>query len=265
MTRMASRIHPTAVIEPGAQLGEDVEVGAYACIGPSVVLGAGTRVHHHATVEGNTVLGVQCQVFPYACLGGKTQDLKYKGGNPGVRIGDRNVFREYVSVHEATDDGKFTLIGSDNLILAYSHVAHDCVLGNRIIMSNYAGLAGHVVVEDSVVVGAFGGVHQFCRIGAHAMLSACSKLVQDIPPFFIADGSPATVRAYNKVGLERNGYTPAQLERVRTLYRLLYRDGFNRSQALERLAAHEHAGTPEFQRMLAFAQTSERGLAPSGS
>lgn len=259
---MAGKIHPTAIVESGAQLGAEVEIGAYAYVGGTAVIGAGTRLHHHATVEGNTVMGERCEVFPYACIGGKTQDLKYKGGHPGLRIGDRNVFREYVSVHEATGAGLFTVIGSDNLILAYSHVAHDCVLGNKIIMSNYTGLAGHVIVEDSVVVGAYGAVHQFCRIGAHSMLSACSKLVQDVPPFFIADGSPATIRAYNKVGLERNGYTAEQLERVRQLYRLLYRDGLNRSQALEKLAAHENAATPEYQRMLAFAQSSERGLAP---
>ena len=261
---MAGKIHPTAIIEPGAQLGADVEIGAYAYVGGTAVLGAGTRLHHHATVEGHTVMGAQCQVFPYACIGGKTQDLKYKGGKPGVRIGDRNVFREYVSVHEATNDGEFTVIGSDNLILAYCHVAHDCVLGNRIIMSNYTGLAGHVIVEDSVVVGAYGAVHQFCRLGAHAMLSACSKLVQDLPPYFIADGSPATLRAYNKVGLERSGFTAEQIDRVRQLYRLLYRDGLNRSQALEKLAAHEHAASAEFQRMITFAKASERGLAPGG-
>ena len=261
---MAGKIHPTAIIEPGAQLGADVEIGAYAYVGGTAVLGAGTRLHHHATVEGHTVMGAQCQVFPYACIGGKTQDLKYKGGQPGVRIGDRNVFREYVSVHEATNDGEFTVIGSDNLILAYCHVAHDCVLGNRIIMSNYTGLAGHVIVEDSVVVGAYGAVHQFCRLGAHAMLSACSKLVQDLPPYFIADGSPATLRAYNKVGLERSGFTAEQIDRVRQLYRLLYRDGLNRSQALEKLAAHEHAASAEFQRMITFAKASERVLAPGG-
>jgi UDP-N-acetylglucosamine acyltransferase len=260
---MPGKIHPTAIVESGAKLGEDVDVGAYAFIGATAVIGARSQIHHHATVEGHTTMGVECQVFPYACIGGKTQDLKFKGGKPGVRIGDRNVFREYVSVHEATNDGEFTVIGSDNLILAYSHVAHDCVLGSKIIMSNYAGLAGHVVVEDSVVVGAFGGVHQFCRIGAHAMLSACSKLVQDIPPYFIADGSPATVRAYNKVGLERSGHSAEQIDRVRQLYRLLYRDGLNRSQALEKLEAHEHASSAEFQRMITFAKASQRGLAPS--
>lgn len=259
---MSANIHPTAIVERGAQLGEGVEIGAYAFVGSTVVLGAGTRLHHHATVEGNTVLGEACEIFPFACLGGKTQDLKYKGGNPGVRIGERNVFREYVSVHAATFDGDFTRIGSDNTILAYSHVAHDCVVGNKVIMSNYAGLAGHVVVEDHVVIGAYGGVHQFCRLGAHAMLSACSKLVHDLPPYLIADGGPATVRAYNKVGLERLGFTAEQLDRVKQLFRILYRDGLNRTQAAEKLAADPQAGSEEFQRILEFAKVSTRGFAP---
>lgn len=259
---MSARIHPTAIIEPGAQLGADVEIGAYSYIGPKVVLGAGTRLHHHATVEGNTTIGERCEIFPHACIGTKTQDLKFKGGNPGLRIGARNVFREYVSVHCATNDGDFTTIGNDNTILAYSHVAHDCVVGNGTVMSNGVMLAGHVTVEDHVVIGGYGGVHQFCRLGAHSMLSATAKLVHDLPPFFIADGTPAVVRAYNKIGLERHGYTPDQLERVRRIYRILYRDGHNRTQALEKLAAHAEVGQPEFQRMLAFAKKTERGLAP---
>lgn len=255
-------IHPTAVIEPGAQLADDVEIGAFAYVGAAVVLGAGTRLHHHASVEGNTMLGVKCEVFPFACLGGKTQDLKYRGGNPGLRVGDRNVFREYVTVHCATHEGDFTWIGSENTFLASSHIAHDCVLGSRIVMSNGAVLAGHVQVGDHVVIGGYGGVHQFCRVGAHAMVSAFAKLVQDLPPFFIADGTPAAVRAVNRVGLERGGFTPEQLERVKQLHRLLYRQGLNRSQAMERLAADPQAATPEFQQILAFATASERGLAP---
>jgi len=258
---MATHIHPTAVVETGAQLGVDVEIGACAFVGAGVTLGDGTRLHHHAAVEGHTVVGAQCEVFPFACLGGKTQDLKYRGGNPGVRIGDRNVFREYMSVHAATNDGDFTVVGNDNTLLAYTHVAHDCVLGNRIVMSNYAGLAGHVTVEDHVVIAGYGGVHQFCRVGAHAMVGACAKVVQDVPPFFIIDGSPATVRTLNKIGLERSGYTPEQIDRVKLLYRILYREGLNRAQAIEQIKTHEASATPEFQRMLAFAQKSERGMA----
>lgn len=261
---MASQIHPTAIIETGARLGNDLEIGAYAFVGHGVSLGAGTRLHHHASVEGNTELGERCEVFPYACIGGKTQDLKYKGGNPGLRVGDRNVFREHVTVHCATGEGDFTRLGSDNVLLATCHVAHDCVLGSHIVMSNGAVLAGHVVVEDRVVIGGYGGIHQFCRLGAFSMLSATAKLVHDLPPFFIADGTPAEVRAINRVGLERNGFTAEQLERVKQIHRILYRDGLNRSQALEKLAVHAQAQTEEFQRVLAFAKSSERGLAPGG-
>ena len=261
---MPVNIHPTAIVEPGVQLGADVEIGAFVYIGGTARIGDGTRIHHHASVEGNTTLGRECEIFPYANIGAKSQDLKYKGGNPGVRIGDRNVFREYVTVNAATNDGDFTVVGHDNTILAYSHVAHDCVLGNHIVTSNVVMLAGHVVVEDHVVLGGYGGVHQFCRIGAYAMLSATAKLVHDLPPFFIADGAPAGVRAYNKIGLERNGYTAEQLERVRGIYRILYRDGLNRTQALAKLAAHPQADSDEVQRVLAFAAKSERGLAPRG-
>lgn len=255
-------IHPTAIIESGAQLGADVEIGAYCYVGAGVTLGAGTRLHHHAAVENNTVLGERCEVFPYACIGGKTQDLKYKGGNPGVRIGARNVFREYVTVHAATNDGEFTVIGDNNTILAYCHVAHDCRLGSHIVASNAVGIAGHVIVEDHVTLGANSGVHQFCRVGAYAMVSAYAKIVQDVPPFFIADGQPAEIRAINKIGLERKSFSSDQLDRVKTIHRVLYRDGLNRTQALEKLANHEQATSEEFQRMLTFARTSERGLAP---
>jgi len=260
---MSANIHATAIVEPGAVLEQDVEIGAYAFVGAEVKLGRGVRLHHHASVEGNTELGAACEVFPYACIGGKTQDLKFGGGNPGLRVGERNVFREYVTIHCATKDGAFTRLGSDNTLLASCHVAHDCVLGSHIVMSNGVVLAGHVVVEDCVVIGGYGGVHQFCRIGAYAMLSAFGKLVHDLPPFFIADGMPAEVRAINRVGLERNGFTGGQIERVKQIHRVLYREGLNRSQALEKLAAHESAGTEEFRRMLEFARASQRGLAPA--
>jgi UDP-N-acetylglucosamine acyltransferase len=259
---MSGKIHPTAIVEPGAQLGVDVEIGAYAFVGGEVTLGDGTRLHHHATVEGFTSLGARCEVFPYALLGGKTQDLKFKGGRPGLRVGDRNVFREYVSVHCGTNDGEFTVIGSDNVFLAYGHIAHDCQLGNHIVASNYFGLSGHITVEDHVVIGGMAGIHQFVRVGAYAMVGGTAKLVQDVPPFMIVDGSPATVRTINKINLERHGFTPERLERVKQIYRILYREGLNRTQGLEKLAAHPDAATPEFQQMLAFAAKSERGLCP---
>ena len=153
---MAARIHSTAVVEDGAELGADVEIGAFAFVGAGVRLGARTRLHHHASVEGNTHLGEACEIFPYANIGGKTQDLKYKGGNPGVRIGARNVFREYFTVHAATNDGDFTTVGDDNTFLAYGHIAHDCVVGSHVVASNGMMLAGHVTVEDHVVIGGYG-------------------------------------------------------------------------------------------------------------
>lgn len=261
---MAHRIHPSAIVESTVELGDEVEIGPFAYVGGAARLGAGTRLHHHASVEGNTVLGEGCEVFPYCSIGAKTQDLKYQGGNPGVRIGDRNVFREYVSVHGATKDGEFTTIGSHNTILAYSHVAHDCQLGSHIIASNAVGLAGHVIVEDHAILGAVCGVHQFCRIGAYAMVSAYAKVVQDIAPWFIADGIPAVIRSINKVGLERNGFSAEQVDRVKQIHRILFRDGLNRSQALEKLASHAAADSDEFKQILAFAANCERGLAPGG-
>jgi UDP-N-acetylglucosamine acyltransferase len=263
--RMSTQIHPSAVIEPGATLGAGVSIGPFAFVGAGVRLGDGTVLHHHASVEGDTVLGRGCEVFPYANLGAKTQDLKYKGGSPGVRIGERNVFREYSSVHAATADGHHTIVGDGNTILAYCHIAHDCVLGNAIVMSNIAMLAGHVTIEDHVVIGGYAGVHQFCRVGAFAMVAAKTKLVQDLPPYFIADGRPAGVRAYNKVGLERNGFSAAQLARVREIFRVFYREGLNRTQALERLAAHPEAASEEIRRVLEFAKKSTRGLLPGWS
>ncbi len=259
---MATIIHPTAVVDADAELGTDVEIGPLAYVGPGVKLGDGTRLHHHAAVEGNTVLGQNCEVFPFANLGAKTQDLKFTGGNPGVRIGARNVFREYVTVHAATAPDGFTVMGDDNLLLAHGHVAHDCVLGNHIIASNNTGIAGHCHVDDYVVFGAVSGIHQFCRIGAHAMISAYAKIVQDVAPYVIADGHPAVIRAINRVGLERRGFSREQLDRIKQIFRILFRDGLNRTQALEKLREHAESESLEFKEMLDFAAGSERGLTP---
>ncbi len=260
---MARQIHPTAIIEPGAELGEDVVIGAYAYVGAKSVIGAGTVMHHHANVEGRTTIGQKNEIFPFACVGTKTHDLKYKGGEPGLIVGDRNVFREYVSVHGATKDGEFTRMGDDNVMLAYSHIAHDCIVGNFLVMSAQSALAGHVVVEDHVNIGWGTGVHQFCRLGAHAMLGGMSKIVQDVPPYVIADGIPAIARSINKVGLERHGFTVEQLNSVKQIFRLVYRAGHNRTQALEILREHPLSETVEFRHFLAFADSSDRGFISS--
>lgn len=257
---MATNIHPTAIVESGAQIGEGVVIGAYAYVGAAVTLGDGTVLHHHANVEGRTSVGKDCEVFPFTCIGTKTHDLKFTGGEPGLVVGDRNVFREYVSVHAATKAGDVTRLGDDNVLLAYSHIAHDCVVGNHMVMSAQSALAGHVIVEDHVNIGWGVGIHQFCRIGAHAMLGGMSKIVQDVPPFIIADGNPAVARSINRVGLERSGFTPEQMDSVKAAYRIYYREGLNRTQALEALRGSPSARTVEFARFAEFIERSERGV-----
>jgi len=258
---VAILVHPTAIIEPGAELESNVSVGAYAYVGPEARLGAGTVLHHHACVEGFTQLGRNNEIFPFSLIGSKTHDLKFKGGRPGLKVGDRNVFREYVTVHVGTNDGEFTQLGDDNVLLAYSHVAHDCIVGNHLVMSSHAALGGHVVVGDHVNVGWNAGVHQFCRLGSHSMAGACAKVVQDVPPGLIADGNPATIRTINKVGMERQGFSAEDIALTRAVYKVLYREGLNRTQAAERLAAHPQAAHPIVAGMLEFIRLSQRGLA----
>lgn len=256
-----STIHPTAIIEPGAELDSGVEVGAYAYIGAKVTIGRGTRVMHHATVDGMTTMGEDNEVHPYAYVGGKTHDLKYRGGIHCLEIGARNVFREYATVHCATSDDLLTRVGDDNVILAYSHIAHECIVGNHLVMSSHSALGGHVQVGDHVNIGWGTGIHQFCRIGDYAMAAACSKIVQDVPPYMIADGNPAVVRFHNKVGLERAGFSAEELSLVRRIFKLFYKDKLNKGQAIERLLSEPMAAHPLAQRFIEFASSSERGLA----
>lgn len=253
-------IHPTAVIHDGAQIGDSCQIGPYCVVGGNVVLGANCRLHSHVVIDGHTVLGEGNEIFPFASIGLKTQDLKWKGGTTWTRIGDRNTFREHVSVHSATGDGDATVIGSDNLVLAYGHIAHDCVLGNRIIMSNLATLAGHVTVGDHAVLAGMAGVHQFCRVGRFAMIGGCSKVVQDVPPFMIADGNPAETRTINKVGMERHGISDEAVAALRQAYKILFREGLSTSNALLKIES-DLPKLPEVLHLVEFAKTSERGLA----
>lgn len=259
---MKTRIHSTAIVDPKAELEAGVEVGAYAIVGAGVRIGKGTKVWHHATVWGNTQIGQSCEIYPYASVGMQTQDLKFKGGYPGVRIGHRNVFREYVSINAATNDGEYTEIGNDNYLLAYCHVGHCCKLGNHVVASNGVALAGHVLVEDHVGIGGGGtAIHQFCHIGQRSFIGGCSKVEQDIPPFMLGDGNPAKIRMFNKVGLERGGFGPRQIATVKFLFKSFYREGLNRQQAIDRVKCSEFSTTPEAKAYVAFAEASERGLA----
>jgi len=257
---MASQIHSTAIIEPGAELDDDVIIGPYAYIGPHVKIGKGTQVMHHATVDGGTSMGENNEVHPYAYVGGKTHDLKYKGGVQGLEIGSCNVFREFTTVHCATSEGQITSLRDDNLILAYSHIAHECQVGSHLVMSSHSALGGHVEVGDHVNIGWGAGVHQFCRIGDYAMVGAASKVVQDVPPYMISDGSPAGVRTSNKVGLERAGYSKDEIALVRRMFKVFYKEGLNRRQAAGKLEAAGVADSEIVVRFLDFLKTSERGL-----
>lgn len=256
---MASRIHPTAVIDPAAVLGADCEIGPYCVIGAQVRLGDRCRLHSHVVIDGVTTLGSDNELFPFACLGLKTQDLKWKGGVTRTEIGDRNVFRENVTVHSATADGGVTRVGSDNHFLAYVHLAHDVQLGSHIVMSNVATLAGHVVVEDHVVIGGLAAVHQFCRIGRYSMIGGCSKVVQDIPPFMMGDGNPAETRFINKVGLERNGFSAEAVKALTQAYKILFREGLTVSNALARIET-ELPKLPEVEHLVNFCRSSARGI-----
>lgn len=257
-----SNIHPTAIVDPQAQLAEDVEVQAYAMIGPDVKIGAGTLVRQHANIEGHTTIGKKCQIFPFACIGMQTQDLKYVEGDiTYVEIGDRTVMREYVTVHLGTKPGEITKVGSDCLLMAYSHVAHGCNVGNHVIMSNLATLAGEVTVEESAIIGGLAAVHQFCRIGAHAMVTGGSKVRQDCAPFMLTDVSSEEARVLgpNIVGLRRRGYTAEVRTALKEAFRILYREGLNRTQALDKIK-YEMNELPELKKLIDFYQNSKRGV-----
>lgn len=255
-----ANIHPTAIIEPGAQIDENVEIGAYAYIGGEVTLGAGTKIHHHACVEGFTTMGADNEVFPFAVIGGKTQDLKYCGGRVGLKIGDRNCFREYVTIHGGTQDGQFTILGNDNNILAYSHVAHDCIIGNHLIMSSQSAFAGHVVCGDYVVFGWGTGIHQFCRIGDYAMLAAMSRFNKDIPPYMICEGSENVgVKAVNTVGLQRHNFSKEDISALRRAWRTIYFENLNQTQAHEAISAMPEGQNPCVRKLIEFQKSSTRG------
>lgn len=256
---MTTTIHPTAVIHPEAKIGEGCQIGPYCVIGEHVTLGANCKLHSHVVIDGHTTLGSGNVIYPFASIGLQTQDLKWNGGTTWTRIGNNNTFREYVTIHSATSDGDATVVGSDNNILAYCHIAHDCQLGNHIIMSNVGTLAGHVKVEDHAIVGGLAAVHQFCRIGTMAIIGGCSKVVQDVPPYMLADGNPAETRTVNKVGLERNGVSEEAQAALKQAYKIIFRDGLTISNALVRIEA-ELPKLPEVLHLLEFARTSERGL-----
>lgn len=256
---MATEIHPTAIIDPAASIGEDVVVGPYCVIDAKVELGDRCRLKSHVVLSGPSVIGSENLFFPFAVVGEQTQDLKYSGEPTFLEIGRGNIFRENVTIHRSTGEETKTVIGNDGNFLAYTHIAHDCIVGDSVIFSNNATLAGHVVVSDHAILGGFTGIHQFCRIGEHAITGGCTKIVQDLPPFMIADGNPAEVRGVNKVGLERRGFSEEQIRILRECYKLLYRDDLNTQQALDTIAGR-FSENELVDRLTSFVSESDRGI-----
>jgi UDP-N-acetylglucosamine acyltransferase len=254
------KLHPTALVDAGAQLADDVEVGAYSIVGAGARIGAGTRIGPHAVVTGRTTIGARNRIFQFASVGEIPQDRKYGGEPTTTTLGDDNVVREFVSIHAGTaQDRGTTSIGNGNLFLAYTHVAHDCVVGNHTTFSNNAQIAGHVTIGDFVVLGAYAGVHQFCRVGAHAMLAAGAIVLQDVPPFVTAAGYPAKPAGTNNEGLRRRGFSASDIATVRRAYRTLYRAGLSLDEARDALA-RAALDAPLLAPLVEFLSESGRGI-----
>ena len=232
---LMTRIHPTAVVHPSAELDPTVQIGPYAIIGENVKIGAGTTVGAHAIIEGPTTIGVGNQIFPGAAIGLDSQDLKYKGGETWVKIGDYNRIREYVTINRATGIGEATTIGNHNLLMAYVHVAHNCTIEDNVKIANATSLAGDVYVESEAVISGVLGIHQFVRVGRLSMIGGMTRIQRDVPPFTIVEGTPARVRALNLVGLERSGYSPAEKAILKKAFRTIYYSHKTIGQALDEL------------------------------
>jgi UDP-N-acetylglucosamine acyltransferase len=254
-------VHPTAIVDPAAGIAESAEIGPYCIIGADVEIGAGTRLMAHVYVEGPTWIGEDNLFYPYSSIGVASQDLKYKGERAETRIGSRNRIREFVTIHRGTQGGGLiTRIGDDNLIMAYAHVAHDVQIGNHVILVNGVTLGGHVVIGDWVEVSAFTGIHQFCRVGRHAIIGGYSVVVQDVMPFSnTVSERPIRVFGANKIGLERRGFPKETIESLQTAIRLLTRAQLNTTQAVEKIRA-EVASCAEIEELLEFIASSERGV-----
>jgi len=253
------KIHPTAIVHPDAVLGEGVEIGPWAMIGGTVKIGARTKIGPRVTVEGHTTLGEDNEIFTGAVVGSRTQDRKFDGGVSYLKIGDRNKIREYATLNPGTLTGTETVIGNDNLLMAYAHVAHDCTIHNGATLANNATLAGHVIVEDRAIIGGLSAVHQFVKIGSLAIIGGCSKVVQDIPPFMMADGHPARAFGLNSVGLDRANFPKEEKSNLKKAYRIIFKSGLILKNVIAQIKK-EIPSTSAIQALIAFLEKSERGI-----
>ena len=254
------RIHETAIIHPKAELGEDVEVGPFSIIDEDVKIGAKTKIGPYVHVKKWSIIGEDCEIYESVVIGSEPKDLKYKPGDRSfVIIGDRNNIHEYTSIARPTGTDEVTLLGNDNLLMSYVHIAHDCIIGNRTILASFATLGGHVIVEDKAIIGAQSSMHQFVRIGTMAFAGACAKIVQDVPPYMIADGYPASVRCLNTVGLIRNGMSSETRLLLKRVFKILFRSNLNRTQAVDKIRK-EIEMCDEIEYLLKFIEASKRGI-----
>lgn len=253
------KIHETAVVYTGAQIAKDVEIGPYAVIGENVTLGSGTKICAHAVIEGWTSIGKNCTIHSGAVIGGDPQDLKFAGEKSYVIIGDNCSIRECVTINRATGEDNETRIGNNVLLMATTHIAHNCILGNNVIISNGTGVAGHAVIEDRAVIGGLAGIHQFVKIGRNAMVGGMAKIVQDVPPFVIVDGNPAYVAGLNSVGIARAKVSPDIRKDLKKAYKMLYRSGHTLEQAIAEME-QELAASEEIEHLLRFLRNVERGI-----
>ena len=254
-----TEIHPTAVVDGTAEIGQAVTIGAYSIVGKNVRLGDYTTIASHVVIECNTTLGRECAVLTGSVLGGAPQDYKFHGEETFLNIGDHNIIREYVTIHRASGEGSATVIGDSNMLMAYCHIGHNCVLGSNITMANMVGISGHTLIEDKVVFGGIVGVHQKVRIGKLAMVGGFSKVVQDVPPFAMADGRPLKVCDLNVIGLRRNGVGPKVRSDLKQAYKLLYRSNLNVTQALDAIE-NEIEPSEELQYLLDFIRNVRLGF-----
>jgi UDP-N-acetylglucosamine acyltransferase len=255
-----AQVHPTAVVHPDARLHESVEVGPYAVIGPKVTIGEGTRVGPHAVIEGHTTLGARNRVFQFASVGAVPQDLKYSGEDTQLVIGDENTIREFATLNVGTvGGGGITRVGNRNLFMNYSHVGHDCIVGNGNIFANSTALSGHVEVADFVILGGLSAVHQFTRLGKHAFIAGGAMVVMDVPPYCTAQGDRAELAGLKTVGLSRHGFTEEQQARIKEAYKILFRSKLALAEAVAKLKA-ELGGNPEIDHLIDFVSSSKRGI-----
>jgi UDP-N-acetylglucosamine acyltransferase len=254
-------IHPTAIVDPRTEIGAEVDIGPYAVIQSDVTIGEGTRIGAHAVIGEGTRIGKQCQIYQFASVGEAPQALVYKGEKTSLVLGDQNIVREFVTLNRGTaQGGGRTIIGNGNFFMAYSHVAHDCAVGNRTVLANGATLAGHIELEDHAVIGGLSAVHQFCRIGAHAFVSGMTGITQDLPPFMLASGSRARLYGLNTVGLKRFNFSDATIRALKKAYRIIFRSGLTLKKAVKTVEEDDIFLIPEVKHLLDFIQHSKRGI-----